>query len=69
MVWRFTLVFLIRGSQQCYQIARFQEPDSNTSGHGRHAAQRPVDLDEVVREIAERNGCGVVPDLFAEGVY
>jgi hypothetical protein len=30
--------------------------------------KRPLDLDEVVREIAERHGCGVVLDLLAEGI-
>jgi hypothetical protein len=40
----------------------------NASGHCRSAAQRPMDLDEVVREVAERNGCGVILNLLAEGV-
>jgi len=27
-----------------------------------------VNLDEVVREVAERDGCGMVLDLFAEAI-
>src|ERR1035437_9673307 len=50
------------------QVRDVPQARSDASGHRRRDAESPVNLDEVVGEVAERNGCAMVLDFFGESV-
>jgi hypothetical protein len=52
------------GFPQRNQVGHFPQPVRHASGHRRACAQRAVNLDEVVRELAERNRGRVILNRF-----
>lgn len=55
-------------SEASSNATRLETSIGDASGHRRRVAQRAMDLDEVVREIAERQDCGMILKLFVEGI-
>ena len=53
---------------RCNEIVYAKQPRGHSRRHGRRNAQHAVDLNEVVDEVPERDGCAVVLNLFAEDI-
>ena len=56
----------LTGFDQRHEIRRLPQASRDASGHRGGHAQRAMDLDEVVSEIAERYRCRVVLNLLSK---